>query len=194
MELGHKIHLLFGLSVATGSNTLRSSVLPTSVGFYLRPESRSVNTQEIIRTAAETSVVQAMDDGLKLIEVEFPPLLGGPLSKTSLDDFSNVDVLDANRDWCIQFMSSFANKGKKAWLLFPDLKEAELALTNWPGEQFKRCTWSTIENAATKIGGSDAVSLAWGSRFARAFEDLTNQTPETESYIDNLDDEQGIFL
>ena len=45
---------------------------------------------------------RALADGKELLEVEFPPLLE---TKTQFDDFTNVEVLDANRDFCVLLQS-----------------------------------------------------------------------------------------
>ena len=42
------------------------------------------------------------------MEVEFPPLLE---TKTQFDDFTNVEVLDANRDFCMQLATETEIRG-----------------------------------------------------------------------------------
>ena len=54
----------------------------------------SLNTSEFV-----TELEALTDEQIELLEVEFPPLLE---TKTQFDDFSNVEVLDANRDFSVQ--------------------------------------------------------------------------------------------
>ena len=57
--------------------------------------------------------------------LEFPPLLG---DKTQFDDFDNVQVLNANQDWTIEFALPWSERlGKRCWVILPDRKEGEVA-------------------------------------------------------------------
>ena len=71
---------------------------------------------------------------MELIEVEFPPLIE---TKTQFDDYSNVEVLDANRDFAMQLAVEAEIRGAAPdaalWLCFADDGEAELAAEAWPG-------------------------------------------------------------
>lgn len=44
---------------------------------------------------------------MKLLEVEFPPLLGGEKSKSQFDDFDNIQELDRNKDWTMLLAPMF---------------------------------------------------------------------------------------
>ena len=57
----------------------------------------------------------------------------------------------------------------KTWLIFPDLKECELAKKEWTGNRYQEATFSTIE-AVTNFVTSDELDkkgsydAPWGSR------------------------------
>lgn len=138
------------------------SELPRGVGFYIRKESRNINVPLNIRNLATRGVSEALAAGVKKLEVDFPPLL--PL-KTPLDDFDQAEVFDANRDFAMQFATSFA--GKDTWLCYPDLKELCLAKEAWPGGSYRQVTLTTIEAAARVVSGEEPKK-AWGTAFARA--------------------------
>uniref|UniRef100_A0A7R9UDR3 DUF1995 domain-containing protein n=1 Tax=Pinguiococcus pyrenoidosus TaxID=172671 RepID=A0A7R9UDR3_9STRA len=157
---------------ALGSGAPVVTPLPPGVGLYLRGDA-AADTQGAIRRSVGDAVTQAIQAGVTLQEVEFPPLLGGPKAKTALDDFSNTEVLDANRDWCMQFSVDLGQRlGKKAWLMFPDLKETELAREAWPGENYQACTLTYLEAAVEAISGPKAVARAWGTTFAKTMRDV----------------------
>jgi hypothetical protein len=63
---------------------------------------------------------KALDDGEKLIEVEFPPL---PLDFLEDSASSARDIADANTRWAVEFAKSFTDLGKVT-IIYPD--EAEL--------------------------------------------------------------------
>uniref|UniRef100_A0A7S4QDH7 DUF1995 domain-containing protein n=2 Tax=Ditylum brightwellii TaxID=49249 RepID=A0A7S4QDH7_9STRA len=67
----------------------------------------------------------AIDDGFRLVEVEFPPL---PASVLEMDDVSAYDVSQANLKLAIDFAKSFAQDNKKVAILLPDEAEANIAI------------------------------------------------------------------
>lgn len=72
----------------------------------------------------------AINDGFKLLEVEFPPL---PANVLEMDDVSAYDVAEANTKHAIDFAKSFVQKGdkyKKVSILFPDEAEARIQIEN----------------------------------------------------------------
>uniref|UniRef100_A0A7S4IJG4 DUF1995 domain-containing protein n=1 Tax=Odontella aurita TaxID=265563 RepID=A0A7S4IJG4_9STRA len=78
----------------------------------------------------------AMDDGYRLIEVEFPPL---PANVLEMDDVSAYDVAKANLNLAIDFAKSFAQNNKRVTIMLPDEDELGIALedqgtdTPYPG-------------------------------------------------------------
>ena len=83
------------------------------------------------------------------LEIEFPPLLGGDQSKSQFDDFDNIQELDKNKDWTMLlaplFLGETIYQNGKTWLIFPDLKECELAKEEWAGQRYREATFTTIE-------------------------------------------------
>jgi len=67
----------------------------------------------------------AIDDGHKLIEVEFPPL---PAQVLEMDDVSAYDIAKANVNLAVDFAKSFAQNGKRVTIMLPDEAEAEIAV------------------------------------------------------------------
>jgi len=123
-----------------------------------------------IRRATAAAVGRALADGVELLEVEFPPLLE---KKTQFDDFSNVEVLDANRDFCVQLalepeLRQISDDDAAAmWLCFADEGEAQLAQEAWPGAMYGEATNTYIAAAVKAVGreplmpmGSSALSAA----------------------------------
>ena len=111
-----------------------------------------------------------------LLELEFPPLLGGSKSKSQFDDFDNVQELDSNKDWTMQFAPLFFTdpeyKNGKTWLVFPDLKECELARKEWQGALYQAATFTTIEAATEFLSGNGSYSAPWGAALANGMNKL----------------------
>ncbi|CAN0160461.1 unnamed protein product [Pylaiella littoralis] len=73
----------------------------------------------------------AVTAGIKLIELEFPPVRGKL-------DISLGETLDANRSFARELARTFsARMGKGLWLVFPDDSEAELAQQTYGGTTFR---------------------------------------------------------
>ena len=68
----------------------------------------------VARSALATK--KALDDGVKLIEVEFPPL---PLEVLEDSSSSARDIAEANTKWATEFAKSFIHRGKVS-LIYPD--------------------------------------------------------------------------
>jgi len=67
----------------------------------------------------------AIEDGFRLIEVEFPPL---PSNVLEMDDVSAYDVAQANLKLSIDFAKSFAQDSLNIAILLPDEAEANIAI------------------------------------------------------------------
>ena len=120
-----------------------------------------------IRRAAAAATGRALADGKELLEIEFPPLLE---TKTQFDDFSNVEELDANRDFgtllAIEPEICSAAQASSLWLCFADATEAKLAREAWPGARYAEATVTSIGEAVSALGseplkpmGSNAADL-----------------------------------
>jgi hypothetical protein len=62
---------------------------------YARPNisSWTRQVQQEIRAVALKALLAARSAGAPLMEIEFPPLLGGRLAKRSTDDYTNIEVV-----------------------------------------------------------------------------------------------------
>lgn len=157
------------LSVVVMLSSAVLTPLPAGLSGFSSIASRAgaLNT---IRRATAAAVGRALADGVELLEVEFPPLLE---KKTQFDDFSNVEVLDANRDFCVQLalepeLRQISDDDAAAmWLCFADEGEAQLAQEAWPGAMYGEATNTYIAAAVKAVGreplmpmGSSALSAA----------------------------------
>mmetsp|Transcript_44814 Transcript_44814/g.117555 ORF Transcript_44814/g.117555 Transcript_44814/m.117555 type:complete len:300 (+) Transcript_44814:3-902(+) len=140
---------------------------PAGLNEFSRTSGRS-GALSSIRRATAAAVGRALADGKELLEVEFPPLLE---KKTQFDDFSNVEVLDANRDFSVQLALETEIRSAAAdaalWLCFADEGEAQLAREAWPGALYGTATQTYISAAVKACGreplmpmGSSALSAA----------------------------------
>ena len=71
------------------------------------------------------------------------------ISKSQFDDFDNIQELDKNKDWTMQLAPTFLGEQEyqkgRVWLIFPDLKECELAKAEWAGQRYQEATFTTIQ-------------------------------------------------
>jgi len=65
----------------------------------------------------------AIADGLKLLEVEFPPL---PAAVLEMDDVSAYDIAMANLKLAVDFSKAFASPTNKVAILLPDEAERDI--------------------------------------------------------------------
>jgi len=73
----------------------------------------------------------AIEDGYKLLEVEFPPL---PANILEMDDVTSYDVSLANLKLAINFAKFFSQDGKNVAILLPDEAELNIALDEIGGD------------------------------------------------------------
>jgi hypothetical protein len=140
------------------------STLPPGLNEFSRLEGRAGVLDQIRRSAA-AAIGRALVDGVQLIEIEFPPLLE---TKTQFDDFSNVEVLDANRDWTMQLALEKELRAAVAvpsalWLVFADDGEAALAREAWPGKLYAEATQTSIATAVSDLGGEPLKPMGTGA-------------------------------
>ena len=128
--------------------------LPRGIAPFERGQTSGADVAKQIRARAEAASTRAVRGGVRLCELEFPPLLG---DKTQFDDFSNVEVLNANQDWTIEFALPWSERlGKRCWVILPDRKEVEVARQAWPGKVYQRATLASLAAAiahAAPAGG-----------------------------------------
>ena len=134
--------------------------LPPGLNEFSRLSGRAGAIASIRRQSAQ-ALGAALADGKELLEIEFPPLLE---TKTQFDDFSNVEVLDANRDFAIQLaqepeIQRAANEQAALWLCFADKGEAELAAEAWPGAMYGSVTQTYIAEAVKAVGAEPLMPM-----------------------------------
>ena len=135
---------------------LAPTPLPRGIGLYSKL--KTVDVQKEIRDLALGALRErrAQGDQRQLLEFEFPPLLGGQKSKSQLDDFTNVDVLDRNRDNAMFFAAEMASELQDeggVWVVWMDETEKRLAVESFPGARFNKAAHLTQEEAARRISG-----------------------------------------
>lgn len=144
--------------------------LPKGINPFEKSLKEPRDIQDQFRKIAKKAVDNAILSKRNLLELEFPPLLGGDKSKSQFDDFDNIQELDSNKDWTLQFAPLFVDnptysKGK-TWLIFPDVKECELARKEWRGQRYQASTFTTIEAATRYLLGDGSYSAPWGAAIA----------------------------
>ena len=162
MALTHSLTALLAAAAAL-------TPLPAGLNEFSRVSGRA-GALRTIRRATAAAIGRALADGVELLEVEFPPLLE---TKTQFDDFSNVEVLDANRDFGIQLAlepelrAAVGDDAAALWLCFADQGEVDLAREAWPGMLYGAATQTYISAAVKALGreplmpmGSSALAVA----------------------------------
>jgi len=142
--------------------------LPAGLSPYARRTAKESDVQGSFRSLATVAIQTATKDKIMLQELEFPPLIGGRLSKTQYDDFDNVSELNANADFGMQLIATLASEPRsRSWIVFPDLRECQVAGENWPGKSFQAVTKTTIEDALNTLDVSNKRYVKpWGSTIA----------------------------
>jgi hypothetical protein len=179
------------------------SPLPRGISPFEKSLSKNIDVQADFRQKAKRAIDYAIRDGVTKIEIEFPPLIGGSQSKSQFDDFDNIQELDKNKDWTMllapMFLGdSYYQKGK-TWLIFPDLKECEIAKKEWAGKRYQEATFTTIEavtnfvstggnnndgSGATSITGYDAP---WGSNLVSGLSKIMGGEKGDAGLLGDLD-------
>ena len=165
---------LSSTTLRISTTSLSLTPLPRGISPFEKSLSKSIDIQAKFRNIAKHAIEKAIRDGVVKIEVEFPPLLGGSQSKSQFDDFDNIQELDSNKDWTLLLAPTFLNdktyQDGKLWLIFPDLKECELAKQEWSGQKPDKCTFTTIEAVTNYVAsggsnndGNDGYDAPWGS-------------------------------
>jgi hypothetical protein len=154
---------------ATSSLQAKLSELPKGISPFEKADARSLNLEADFRSKATGALQQARKDGKRQLEIEFPPLLFK--GKTQFDDFDNVQELDLNRDWCIEWLPGM-NAGT-VWFALPDLKECELAKEEWRGGMYRDAAkFSTIEEITRHYTNDEEYSKPWGASLANGVSNL----------------------
>jgi len=123
--------------------------MSTSATFaFLGDPSQSAYIANVLRRSTDATK-QALQDGAKLIEIEFP--------SNRKNDLSVTETLDTTRAFVREFVkdSAFSSLGKDMWVLFPDKSESSLARKKW-GENLP-FTLSSIEGALSDTAANSAT-------------------------------------
>jgi hypothetical protein len=148
--------------------------LPKGISPFEKGSAKGLDLESDFRSKASRALEQARRDGKRKLEIEFPPLLFK--GKTQFDDFDNVQELDLNRDWCVEWLPSLNGK---VWLILPDLKECELAKQEWQGGRYRNAAQFTTIEAATEhytantpANNNNNYRKPWGATFANGMSNL----------------------
>jgi len=179
--------------------------LPKDISPFDKSASKGRDIQGDLRKLATTAIQKAFSSNERpvLMELEFPPLIGGEQSKTQFDDFDNVQELNQNRDWCVQWLPTLSNEAfngnqKDIWFVLPDTKEVELCKEEWKGDLYRKAAaFSSIEAVAehysdTAGSGSEGYSKPWGATFANALNQLVKGNDSESMSTGLLGDEQAL--
>jgi hypothetical protein len=154
----------------------RTSDLPRGISPFEKSEAKNLDLSSDFRRRATEALIQARKDGKDLLEIEFPPLLFR--GKTQFDDFDNVQELNLNRDWCIEWLPTLSSSvvpssSRGVWMILPDLKECELAKQEWKGGRYLNAArFTTIEVATRHYTGDSNYRKPWGATFATTMSQL----------------------
>ena len=167
-----------------------------------------MDIQQTFRQIAKQATEQAISNRPSsstplLLEFEFPPLLGGSKTKSQFDDFDNIQELDSNKDWTMQFAPMLLGSNNKmiqkddynngkTWLVFPDLKECELARKEWQGGLYQKATFTTIEAATEFLLGSGSYDAPWGAALANGVNKLMSSS-NNDNNDDDTDGDAGLL-
>lgn len=171
-------------------NNAKLSSLPAGISPFEKSLAKSLDVQGSIRQLACRAVDRALAEERTLLELDFPAIIGGDLSKTQFDDLDSFTELDSNRDWCCQWLPHLVSTtthvkkgGRDVWLVLPDDKECELAKNEWNGRRYRDAARFTSLRAAceaclaTTTTSTETTSTgytqAWGTTFASTFNKLT---------------------
>lgn len=135
---------------------------------------------DCVRQSAEGARL-AYDNGIKLMEVEFPPL---PLEYLEDSSSSARDIADANTRWAVEFAKSFSDIGKVS-IIYPDQPELDEAIkyVDEPGgaEPYTNVTLGTCR--VDSIKNAQSLDQVLGSIFGATIGGTVEGIEGTAMYI-----------
>lgn len=150
--------VLSGIILAASSaGSTRLTRLPPSINPFARQELDSSSARAHVLSDVSAAVKRALDTGSTLLEVEFPPLIG---SKSQFDDYSNIEHLNANRDFAFELVPRLGLGGELLVCLLDDT-ECELARKAYPGAAYSSASAMALSAAAQLYSGRQAGPFAW---------------------------------
>lgn len=180
-------------SIVIVSNAFRSFQRPRSAAFRASnavSHEMSTSSAELTEPArsfldcVRQSVVgarTAYDKGIRLMEVEFPPL---PLEYLEDSASSARDIADANTRWAVEFAKSFADIGKVS-IIYPDQPELDEAIkyVDEPGgaEPYTNVTLGTCR--VDSIKNAQSLDQVLGSIFGATIGGSVEGIEGTAMYI-----------
>lgn len=174
---GFRLNSQLHNSVRKGATTTAKSIMMMETTTRSSPPTTFI---DCTRTAAKATK-KALDDGYKLLEVEFPPL---PLEYLEDSSSSARDIADANTRWAIEFAKTFTDMGKVS-IIYPDKPELDDAIRyvdmDGGANPMPNVTLATIRSDSISNAGSiDQVILSiFGARMGGTVEPI----PDTKIYI-----------
>lgn len=136
---------------------------------------------ESVKQAAEATRI-ALNDGEKLLEVEFPPL---PLEYLEDSSSSAQDIARANTRWAVNFAQQLAPEVGKISIIYPDQPELDDAIryVDEPNgaNPFPNVTLATIRSDS--IRNAKSIDQIVVSIFGATIGGTVEVIPETKLYI-----------
>jgi hypothetical protein len=127
---------------------------------------------------AASATRTALNDGKKLIEVEFPPL---PLEVLEDSSSSARDITEANTKWATEFAKYFVEMGKIS-IIYPDQPELDDAIKYVGDDDIgENVTLATIR--ADSIKNAQTLDQIFSSIFGATVGGTVVTVPNTAMYI-----------
>ena len=130
---------------------------------------------------AAKATKRALEDGLKLLEVEFPPL---PLEYLEDSSSSARDIADASTRWALEFSKTFSDAGKVT-IIYPDQPELDSAIQYVDMEgganPMPNVTLATIR--ADSIARAKSLDQIFQSVFGATVGGIVESIPDTSLYV-----------
>lgn len=171
------------LASSTPSSVPKNSVTTSPTTIDAGEFTLTIPAQSFLESVnqAAACVRRALNDGYKLMEVEFPPLSLDYLEGTSS---SSQDISLSNTRWAIEFSRLLTDFGKIS-IVYPDsteLKQAMTALTNaGRATPYKNITLSSVRGDSIDQAGS--LDQIFSAIFRSSSEKNIIETPGTEMYV-----------
>jgi len=170
--------------MSTTSCFAKLSDLPAGISPFEKSNAKYMDVSGDFHRRALSALTKARRDGVVKMEIEFPPNLFR--GKTSFDDFDNVQELDLNRDWCVEWLPQLKDI-RTIWFLLPDLKECQLAKQVWTTSKYRSAgLFTTIEQVTNYYTNNEGYSKPWGANFADNMSKVFNGILGDEDALDPL--------
>lgn len=146
--------LLHAACLCMAKSTTRLTSLPPGINPFGRQGVNAVTARNHVSTEVAAAIARARSEGVALMEVDFPGLIG---IKSMFDDFSNIEMLDANRDFAFELIPRLGLASRLVVCLLDD-DECALARAAYPGGIYSAASIISLGDAARQYGGREAGS------------------------------------